>query len=73
MIYKYDGRGKKCPIPLVQLRLLLKKMQCGDQCVITIDDKGSIQDIPQLLTKQGYFYQMKAIGSGIIEISISTC
>ncbi len=71
MIYKYDGRGQKCPVPLIKLRLILKKMQFGDQCIITIDDKGSIQDIPKLLTKQSYCYQMKTISSGVIEISIN--
>ena len=71
MIYKYDGRGEKCPVPLVKLRLLLKKMQDGDQCIITIDDSGSIKDIPKLLDKQGYFYQKQTTEMGIVEISIS--
>ncbi|TWX67802.1 sulfurtransferase TusA family protein [Colwellia demingiae] len=71
MIYKYDGRGEKCPVPLVKLRLLLKKMQDDDQCIITIDDTGSINDIPKLLAKQGYFYQKQTTEIGIVEISIS--
>lgn len=70
MIYKYDGRGEKCPVPLVKLRLLLKKMQDGDQCIITIDDIGSINDIPKLLDKQGYFYQKQSNDIGIVEINI---
>jgi len=70
MIYKYDGRGEKCPVPLVKLRLLLKKMQYGDQCIITIDDIGSINDIPKLLDKQGYSYQKQSNDIGIVEISI---
>ncbi|OUR80673.1 hypothetical protein A9Q75_10065 [Colwellia psychrerythraea] len=70
MIYKYDGRGEKCPVPLVKLRLLLKKMQDGDQCIITIDDIGSINDIPKLLDKQGYSYQKQSNDIGIVEISI---
>jgi TusA-related sulfurtransferase len=71
MIYKYDGRGYKCPVPLVKLRLLLKKMQDGDQCIITIDDIGSINDIPKLLDKQGYFYQKQTSDLGFVEISIN--
>jgi TusA-related sulfurtransferase len=70
MIYKYDGRGEKCPVPLVNLRLLLKKMQGSDQCIISIDDIGSISDIPKLLDKQGYCYQEHAIKNGIVEIKI---
>jgi tRNA 2-thiouridine synthesizing protein A len=71
MIYKYDGRGKKCPVPLVNLRLLLKKMHDGDQCIITIDDIGSIGDIPKLLDKQGYCYLEHVIDNGIVEIKIN--
>ncbi|PKI18033.1 sulfurtransferase TusA family protein [Colwellia sp. 12G3] len=73
MIYKYDGRGEKCPVPLVKLRLLLKKMHDGDQCIITIDDIGSINDIPKLLDKQGYSYRENAIDSGIVEIKVNAC
>ena len=73
MIYKYDGRGEKCPVPLVNLRLLLKKMQKSDQCIIIIDDTGSIKDIPKLLDKQGYFYREQVIDNGIVEISVDAC
>jgi TusA-related sulfurtransferase len=72
MIYKYDGIGEKCPVPLVQLRLLLKKMQQGDQCIITINDIGSLQDIPKLLTKKGYHYT-KQVVDGIVHIRVKTC
>jgi len=72
MIYKYDGRGEKCPVPLVNLRLLLKKMHDGDLCIITIDDIGSINDIPSLLDKQGYHYQKQTNENGVAEISVFT-
>jgi len=72
MIYKYDGRGEKCPVPLVNLRLLLKKMHDGDMCIITIDDRGSINDIPTLLDKQGYHYQKQTDDNGVVEISVNT-
>ena len=70
MIYRYDGRGKKCPVPLVNLRLLLKKMHDSDQCIINIDDIGSISDIPKLLDKQGYCYRKQTIENGLVEITI---
>ena len=71
MIYKYDGSREKCPVPLVNLRLLLKKMHQGDQCIITINDTGSINDIPKLLAKQGYCYREQVIENGIVEITIN--
>jgi len=71
MIYKYDGRGKKCPVPLVNLRLLLKSMNNGDQCIITLDDRGSINDIPKLLDKQGYHYRKQTNDNGVVEISVN--
>ncbi len=71
MIYKYDGSGQKCPVPLVNMRLLLKKMQKGDQCIITIDDLGSLNDIPKLLDKQGYFYRKRAMENSMVEITIN--
>lgn len=70
MIYKYDGTGKKCPEPLINMRLLLKKMKLGDECIITLNDAGSLSDIPKLLDKQGYYYQKQSIGNGMVEISI---
>ena len=70
MIYKYDGKGQKCPVPLVNLRFLLKKMHQGDQCIILIDDIGSINDIPKLLDKYNYRYQTQTIDDGAVEIQI---
>ena len=71
MIYTYDGVGQKCPVPLVRLRLLLKNMQQGDYCTITLNDIGSIQDIPKLLSKQGFKYQTKNMGNGVTEIKVT--
>jgi len=70
MIYKYDGIGKKCPVPLVQLRLLLKKMLFNDECIITLNDAGSLQDIPKFLNKQGYQYNKLIVKEGIVQLSI---
>ena len=73
MIYKYDGIGKKCPVPLVQLHLIMKKMCLGDQCIVTLNDSGSIKDIPKLLKKKGYQYSEQSIGEGIVQISVKAC
>ncbi len=73
MIYKYDGIGEKCPVPLVQMRLLLKKMQFGDQCIITINDTASLNDIPKLLKNLEYNFSEKSLGKGVVEITIKAC
>ena len=71
MIYEYDARSEKCPVPLVQLRLLLKKMSSTDFCLLKISDKGSIKDIPKLLTKQGYSYKQSWLEESSLELFIS--
>ncbi len=73
MFYKYSGMGKKCPGPLVQLRLMMKEMCGGDRCIVTLNDSGSIKDITKLLKKKGYHYCEQSIGEGIVQISIKAC
>jgi len=70
MIYEYDARSEKCPVPLVQLRLLLKNMSDSDFCLLKISDQGSIQDIPKLLTKQGYTYKQSWLEKNTLELFI---
>ena len=70
MIYEYDAKSEKCPVPLVQLRLLLKKMSDSDSCLLKISDQGSIQDIPKLLTKQGYTYKQSWLEKNSLELFI---
>jgi TusA-related sulfurtransferase len=71
MIYEYDARSEKCPVPLVQLRLLLRKMSDSDSCLLKISDRGSIQDIPKLLTKNGYTYKQSWLEKNTLELFIS--
>lgn len=70
MIFNYDGTREKCPVPLVAMRLLLRKMFPGDRCVLLLKDAGSRQDIPKLLNKIGYCYRQYDVGEGIIKIII---
>ena len=72
MIYTYDGRGERCPVPLINLRLLLKKMTVGDKCIILISDLGSAKDIPKFLNKAGFNYHRNNIGNGIIELIVNS-
>ncbi len=73
MIYHYDGSNEKCPLPLINLRLIIKKMQKGDFCIIKIRDSGSKEDIPKLLSKLNYHYSYKqnCIDSNVVEMTIS--
>jgi TusA-related sulfurtransferase len=71
MLYEYDARQDKCPLPLVKTRVLLKKMQEGDNCLVKLCDQGSIRDIPKLLVKQGYSFSQKKIDSDTVELLIS--
>lgn len=71
MIFQYDASQEKCPLPLVNLRLILKKMKKEDICVIQISDSGSKENIPRLLTKLGYRYHQSPIDNNIIELTLS--
>ncbi|WDE10046.1 sulfurtransferase TusA family protein [Thalassomonas haliotis] len=70
MLYEYDATADKCPLPLVKMRVILKKMQKDDVCLIRISDKGSIKDIPKLLKKQGYPYNVRYISNSVLELHI---
>lgn len=72
MIFKYDGTHDKCPVPLVTMRLLLKKLQSGDQCVLLIKDPGSVKDIPKLLIKQGYSFRQSELANSLVEVIIES-
>ncbi|MBA6297146.1 sulfurtransferase TusA family protein [Colwellia sp. MB02u-9] len=70
MIYEYDATQDKCPVPLVNLRLLLRKLTPIDRCLIRIYDNGSKKDIPKLLTKQGFYFEQRNIDKYIVELII---
>ncbi|NQY35451.1 MAG: sulfurtransferase TusA family protein [Alteromonadaceae bacterium] len=70
MLYEYDATKERCPLPLVKLRVILKKMQADDSCRLLIADKGSRKDIPALLTRQGYDYSLKKISDSMVELHI---
>ena len=71
MIFQYDASEEKCPLPLVNLRLILKKMEEKDICTLKIRDAGSKENIPQLLTKLGYCYDQSTIDNNLVEITIT--
>lgn len=71
MIYRYDGTKARCPVPLVQMRLLLKKMDVADSCIIILKDSGSLKDIPKYLTAKGYYFTSITYDDGRIELHIT--
>ena len=70
MLYEYDATQDKCPVPLVNLRLLLRKLTPYDSCLIRICDIGSKKDIPKLLTKQGFYFEQRIVSQHIVELMI---
>ena len=71
MFYQYDASKEKCPLPIVNLRVLLKKMSDSDSCLITLSDKGSIQDIPKYLSNKGYHFTKTVSNENLVEILIT--
>ena len=71
MLYEYDATAEKCPLPLVKMRVILKKMKKGDSCLLQIKDKGSITDIPKLLIKQGYQFTQDCIDDEVLQLHIN--
>lgn len=71
MIYRYDGASDRCPVPLVQTRLLLKKMDKTDSCIVILKDSGSTRDIPKYLTEKGYYFTSTTHDDGCVELHIT--
>mgnify|MGYP000099895817 FL=1 len=71
MLYEYDATNERCPLPLVKTRVILKKMKENDVCILRLADSGSKSDIPRLLKKQNYDFQVTQLDTNEIEIKIS--
>ncbi|MFD2166913.1 sulfurtransferase TusA family protein [Thalassotalea euphylliae] len=70
MKYEYDASGEKCPLPLVKLRVMLKKMKAGDCCQLLLTDSGSKSDIPKFLQKLGHHVVIKERDNDVQELII---
>ena len=70
MLHEYDATKDKCPLHLVKMRMMLKKMQYDDTCLIRISDKGSLKDIPKYLTSAGYVFTQRIVDLTSVELSI---
>ena len=72
MNYEYDASKEKCPLPLVKMRIILKKLKQNDIFVIRIADHGSKSDIPKYLTSKGFQYTQQQLSHSIVELHIKT-
>lgn len=70
MFHKYDATKEQCPLPLVKMRMMLKKMHVNDKCSISILDEGSKKDIPKYLIKKGYIFSSHQLDNGTVELVI---
>ena len=71
MIYQYNAVEDKCPLALVKMRVILKKMTNDDTCIMQLSDAGSLSDIPRYLTQKGYTFSQQQISSSITELHIT--
>ncbi|NMP32479.1 sulfurtransferase TusA family protein [Thalassotalea sp. M1531] len=69
--YQYDATKEACPLPLVKLRVMLKKMKTGESCRLLLKDTGSKSDIPRLLDKLGHSYTSQVGDDSIQEFIIT--
>ncbi|MCH4294296.1 MULTISPECIES: sulfurtransferase TusA family protein [Shewanella] len=49
-----DLTAFRCPVPLVQVKLALKKLPAGETLEVALLDSASRRDVPAFLEKQGY-------------------
>ena len=71
MKYHYDASAEVCPVPLIKMKLQLRKMSPGDSLTMLITDEGSKKDIPALLADLSYSYTQKPLTPLLTEIIIS--
>jgi TusA-related sulfurtransferase len=70
-ITHYDASEEVCPLPLVNMRLMLKKTPTnGGILIIKVSDSSSKKDITKYLDKHGYHYVTKKLDLQLVEISI---
>ncbi|PHS78412.1 MAG: hypothetical protein COB59_07285 [Rhodospirillaceae bacterium] len=49
-----DARGAFCPEPLMKLIATFQLIEIGDEIEILTTDKGSVNDIPEWVSKVGH-------------------
>ena len=69
-IIEYDATQEVCPVPLIKMRLMLKKLVSKGCLKFTIADSGSKKDIPKYLNNKEYDFVIREINLTVIEITI---
>ncbi len=49
-----DTRGYRCPVPVIRLEALLRKLADGAQVVVFADDPVAVIDIPHFCKEGGH-------------------
>ena len=52
--YAIDVRGETCPVPIIETRKILRKVNIGDIITITGDHEPSRKEIPMIVEAMGY-------------------
>ena len=58
-----DCRDMRCPMPLLTLKLSLKKAKKGEQIQLLLTDRASLKDIPAWLKLKAYPFNLYKISS----------
>ncbi|WP_394174209.1 sulfurtransferase TusA family protein [Thalassotalea litorea] len=65
-----DARDWKCPRPLIETKLALRRLSPGQKMRLIISDSGSKQDIPKWLSSAGFEYALMPLHDEVMEIII---
>ena len=65
-----DLTSYRCPLALVKLKLALKQRSDGEQLLGSLADKGSRQDAPRFLTRQGYLYTEQQNNDQVLVLAV---
>lgn len=66
-----DYTHLKCPMPLLELKLLLKQYSEAKEVELQVADKSSIKDIPAWSEMKGYICKCKLVSHGKWQINIT--
>lgn len=71
MLIEYDATHEKCPLPLVTVKRHLRNLSSNDVLKVRIKDKGSLEDIPKLLTSMSYPFECNQLAHSVTELIIT--
>ncbi|EWH09603.1 SirA-like protein [Catenovulum agarivorans DS-2] len=68
-----DCRNMCCPMPLLTLKLSLKKAQKGEQIEVLLRDKSSLKDIPAWLKLKAYPHKISQLSETDYLLLVTNC